>query len=91
MTVLAYIGLALLIGLGSAVQVSMVASLGRLRGAPEAAWINVVAAVLSLAVLFAIGALRANPPNLPAPFTNSSPSGPSPFSRLPPSSCPCAA
>jgi transporter family-2 protein len=60
----------LLIGLGSAVQVSMVASLGRLRGAPEAAWINVVAALLCLAVLFAVGALRANPPDLPSPFNN---------------------
>ncbi|HWC30221.1 MAG TPA: DMT family transporter [Dehalococcoidia bacterium] len=70
MTVFAFIIVAMLIGLGSAVQVSMIASLGRVRGAPEAAWINVIAAVLSLALLFAFGALRANPPNLPAPLNN---------------------
>ena len=71
MTTFAFVALALLIGAGSAVQAGMISSLGRLRGAPEAAWISVVSAVVALGVLFAVGALRASPPNLPAPFKSS--------------------
>jgi hypothetical protein len=48
----------------------MVASFGRLLGASEAAWINGVAAALSLALLFGIGSLSAHPPNLPNPFNH---------------------
>jgi hypothetical protein len=48
----------------------MVASMGRLRGAPEAAWINVLVAFGGIALIFALQALRSDPPNLTAPMNN---------------------
>ena len=62
--------LALFIGLGSAVQVGIVAALGRERGPVEAAWINVLGTFTGMAIVFGAASIRGNPPNLPFPFDN---------------------
>jgi uncharacterized membrane protein YdcZ (DUF606 family) len=66
----AYIGLALVVGLGAALQVSLIANLARQRGATEAAWISVLATAAGLAILFAVRALRDDPPDLLPPLNN---------------------
>jgi len=68
MTQAIYIGAALLIGFGSAVQVGMIGSLGRQRGAFEATLISMLASVLGLAAFLVIRALRSEPPQLPSPM-----------------------
>jgi uncharacterized membrane protein YdcZ (DUF606 family) len=68
MTQALYILTAVAIGLGAAVQVSMVASLGRLRGPVEATWISLLATVAGVALVFAVRSLRSDPPGLPSPF-----------------------
>ncbi|MPZ49865.1 MAG: hypothetical protein GEU75_11340 [Dehalococcoidia bacterium] len=70
MTIVFLATVALVIGLGSAVQVGLVASLGRERGPVEAAWINVLGTFSGMALVFGIQSLRGNPPNLPSPFDN---------------------
>ena len=70
MTVVAYVVIALIIGLGSAVQIGLVSTLGRERGPTEAAWINVLGTFFGMALVFGVQALRANPPNLASPFDN---------------------
>jgi len=68
MTQAIYIGAALLIGFGSAVQVGMIGSLGRQRGTFEATLISMLASVLGLAAFLVIRALRSEPPQLPSPM-----------------------
>jgi uncharacterized membrane protein YdcZ (DUF606 family) len=68
MTQIAYVSLALAIGLGSALQVGMLASLGRERGTFEATWMNVWPSIIGLSVLFIARAIVDNPPNLPSPL-----------------------
>ena len=68
MTQALYVIAALAIGAGSALQISMVSSLGRDRGPTEAAWINVLGTFGGMALVFLIGSMRNDPPNLPAPF-----------------------
>jgi transporter family-2 protein len=68
MTLAIYILLALLIGFGAAVQTGMIASIGRLRGPTEAAWISLLATACFLSIVFAARSLRGNPASLPAPF-----------------------
>ena len=68
MTQIAYVSLALAIGLGSALQVGMLASLGRERGSFEATWMNIWPSVIGLSVLFIVRALSHNPANLPCPL-----------------------
>ncbi len=70
MAQLLYIAVALLIGLGSAVQVGMVANIGRLRGPMEATWISLLATIGGVGLIFAIRSLRADRPELPSPFDN---------------------
>ncbi|HEX5141914.1 MAG TPA: DMT family transporter [Dehalococcoidia bacterium] len=68
MTQTLYVLAAFAIGTGSALQISLVANMGRLRGPTEAAWINVLGTFGGMALVFLIGSLRDDPPNLPAPF-----------------------
>jgi len=68
MTQAIYIGAALLVGFGSAVQVGMIGSLGRQRGTFEATLISMLASVLGLAAFLVIRALRSEPPQLPSPM-----------------------
>jgi uncharacterized membrane protein YdcZ (DUF606 family) len=68
MTQVLYVAAALAIGTGSAVQIGLVSALGRERGATEAAWINVLGTFGGMALVFLIGSVRSDPPNLPAPF-----------------------
>src|SRR3954469_1116862 len=68
MTQIAYVAFALAIGLGSALQVGMLASLGRERGTFEATWMNVLPSLIGISVVFMARSLLDNPPNLPAPL-----------------------
>lgn len=68
MTQVLYVVAALAIGAGSAVQISLVSALGRERGPTEAAWINVLGTFGGMALVFLIGSIRSDPPNLPSPF-----------------------
>ncbi len=68
MTQALYIAAALLIGAGSAVQVGMIGSLGRQRGAFEATLISMLASILGLAGFLVLRSLRDDPPNLPSPL-----------------------
>jgi len=68
MTDAIYIGAALVVGVGSAVQVGMIGSLGRQRGAFEATLISMLASIVGLAVFLVLRSLRDNPPELPSPL-----------------------
>jgi uncharacterized membrane protein YdcZ (DUF606 family) len=68
MTQTLYVLAALLIGAGSGLQVALIGSIGRLRGATEAAWISALGTFGGMAVIFSVESLRHNPPNLPSPF-----------------------
>ncbi len=70
MTQLLYISMAIGVGVGSAMQVSMVGSLGRVKGPTEAAWISLMATVLSISLALALRSLVRRPPDLPSPFDN---------------------
>ncbi|MBM4416456.1 MAG: hypothetical protein FJ035_09550 [Chloroflexi bacterium] len=59
---------ALAIGVGAAVQTSMVGAMGRERGAAEASWLSLLATVTGIAVILGVRALRADGVALPAPF-----------------------
>ena len=73
MTQVIYIIAAMSVGVGSALQVGLVASMGRLRGPTEAAWINVLGTFGAMALIFGVQSLRSDPPNLPAPFNTIAP------------------
>jgi len=68
MTDAIYISAALVVGVGSAVQVGMIGSLGRQRGAFEATLISMLASIVGLAVFLVLRSLRDNPPELPSPL-----------------------
>ena len=70
MTEALYISLALAVGVGSALQVGMLASLGRMRGPTEAAWVSMLASIIGLTLVLGIRALAGNRPELPSPFDN---------------------
>ena len=63
-----YLILAIVIGMGFAVQVSMVAAMGRLRGPVEATWASLLATVAGVAAVMLIRTLNNNDLALPAPF-----------------------
>ena len=63
-----YILMAIGVGVGSAFQTGMIASLGRARGPVEAAWISILASVAGLALFLSVRTLRGNAPSLPAPM-----------------------
>jgi uncharacterized membrane protein YdcZ (DUF606 family) len=73
MTQVAYVSMALAIGLGSALQVGMLASLGRERGSFEATWMNAWPSLIGLSVLFMVRTLADNPPSLPSPLDGFAP------------------
>jgi uncharacterized membrane protein YdcZ (DUF606 family) len=68
MTQILYVLAALFIGAGSALQIALIGSLGRLRGPTEAAWISALGTFGGMALVFGVQALRHDPPNLPSPF-----------------------
>jgi uncharacterized membrane protein YdcZ (DUF606 family) len=68
MTELLYVLLAAAIGVGASLQVAMVASVGRDRGAYEGAWVNMLGAIMLLCAAFVVRAWRSEPPSLPAPL-----------------------
>lgn len=68
MTQVVPLALALVIGFGGAVQTSMLAAVGRERGAPEASWQSILATLLGIALILAFRAVRGDPPLLPAPL-----------------------
>src|SRR5215213_4304116 len=68
MTQVAYICLALVVGVGSAIQVSLVGSLARQRGTTEAAWISVLATLVGLALILGARAAGGGQLRLPSPF-----------------------
>jgi uncharacterized membrane protein YdcZ (DUF606 family) len=68
MSQLTFIAIAVGIGLASALQTSMLGSLGRLRGPSEATWLSMLATLAVLALLLAVQSVSHDPPQLPAPF-----------------------
>jgi transporter family-2 protein len=66
------LALALIIGVGGAVQTSMLAAVGRERGAAEASWQSILATLSGIAAILAFRALRGDPPLLPAPLDRAS-------------------
>ncbi len=73
MTQTLYIIAALLIGAGSGLQVALLGSIGRLRGASEASLINTLGAFTGVAILLSSQILRHHTPNLPSPFNSLAP------------------
>ena len=67
-TQILFIGLAVLIGLGSSLQVCMVSAMGRMRGPLEAAWVSMLASLLGMAILLGRQALQQRGLHLPVPF-----------------------
>ena len=67
-TQILFIGLAVFIGLGSSLQVSMVAAMGRMRGPLEATWVSLLASLLGMAILLGRQALQRGGLHLPVPF-----------------------
>ena len=68
MTVSLYMLAALVIGIGGAVQISMLSALGRDRGPFEAAWVSIVGSLAGMALLLAARAARGDAQLLPAPL-----------------------
>ena len=68
MTQWVYVLVAMLIGLGAAVQSSMLGALGRERGATEAGWISLLGSLTAIGAILAIRTLRGDAVALPAPF-----------------------
>ncbi len=73
MTGTVYMALAMVIGIGGAVQISMLAALGRDRGPTEAAWVSIVGALAGMALLLAVRAARGDAPLFPAPLDRTLP------------------
>jgi len=67
-----YVLVAMLIGLGAAVQSSMLGALGRERGATEAGWISLLGSMVAITAIFALRTIRGDPVTLPAPFDRAS-------------------
>lgn len=59
---------ALAIGLGAAVQTSMLGALGRARGPAEASWLSILATATAIAAILAYRLARGETLALPAPF-----------------------
>ncbi len=68
MTGALYMVVAVAIGIGGAVQISMLAALGRDRGPTEAAWVSILGSVVGMALLLAARAARGDAPLLPSPL-----------------------
>jgi uncharacterized membrane protein YdcZ (DUF606 family) len=70
MTTTLYLSLAVIVGLGAATQSALLASMGREKGPYEGTWINMLAAIGGLSVLFVLRSMTGRPPMLPAPFNH---------------------
>ena len=68
MTSTLYLSLAILVGVGAATQSALLAAIGRDKGPYEATWINMLAAIGGLSLLFVLRALCGRAPLLTAPF-----------------------
>ena len=68
MTTTLYLSLAVLVGAGAATQSALLAAMGRDKGPYEGTWINMLAAIGGLAVLFVARGIGGLTPALPAPF-----------------------
>lgn len=68
MTSTLYLSLAILVGIGAATQSALLAAMGRDKGPYEGTWINMLAAIGGLAVLFAVRGVAGRTPMLHAPF-----------------------
>jgi transporter family-2 protein len=68
MTNTLYLSLAVLAGVGAATQSALLAAMGRDKGAYEGTWINMLAAIGGLSLLFVLRELSGRSPDLPAPF-----------------------
>ena len=70
MTTTLYLCLAVLVGAGAATQSALLAAMGRDKGPYEGTWINMLAAIGGLSVLFVVREFSGRSPDLPAPFRN---------------------
>jgi transporter family-2 protein len=70
MTSTLYLCLAVLVGAGAATQSALLAAMGRDKGPYEGTWINMLAAIGGLAVLFVARGVGGRSPMLPAPFSH---------------------
>ena len=68
MTHTLYVVLALIVGVGTATQLSMLGAMGRERGPYEATWISIVGTVGGLCAVLVVRSLRGDMPNLPQPL-----------------------
>jgi uncharacterized membrane protein YdcZ (DUF606 family) len=65
-----YLALAVLVGVGAATQSALLAAMGRDKGPYEGTWINMLAAIGGLSVLFLARGGAGRSPMLPAPFSH---------------------
>jgi transporter family-2 protein len=70
MTSTIYLSIAILVGVGAATQSALLAAMGREKGEYEGTWINILAALGGLAVLFVVRALSGREPALHAPLNH---------------------
>lgn len=70
MTSTMYISLAVLVGFGVATQTALLAAMGQSKGPYEGTWINMLAAIGGLAVLFVARGMMGDEPSLPRPFNH---------------------
>ena len=68
MTQLLQLAVALSLGVGASVQVSMLGSIGRDRGPVEAGWLSIFGTVAGIALVLAIRTARDDAVDLPVPF-----------------------
>ncbi len=59
---------AILIGLGSAVQTALLGAMGRGRGPTEAAWVSLLGSVVGIAIVILARQARGDSPSLPPPL-----------------------
>lgn len=59
---------ALTIGLGSAVQTSLLGAMGRGRGPTEAAWVSLLGSVVGISLVLLVRSSRGDTPALPSPL-----------------------
>src|SRR5205823_5880687 len=64
-----YIGLALLTGVGFAVQVTLISAMAKTRGPLEATWFSLMTTVASFALIMAVRSRFGETLVLPQPFT----------------------
>jgi uncharacterized membrane protein YdcZ (DUF606 family) len=71
MTNTVFLSIAVLVGIGAATQSALLAAMGQNKGPYEGTWINMLAAIGGLAILFVVRGVTGRVPLLPAPFNHS--------------------